>query len=114
MRLLLTLLFVAVVPNVCHSADSESVYAGIRTRSACVENLKGLGSSSLIFDAPTKSGNAESTASNEEFNWDAQLVTIAGQIVRVQLHCVQTKLPAQPDKKIANPSLGYMSELVRL
>ena len=110
----LVLLFVAAAPAACRASDPASTFAGIGTRSACVENLIGLGSTAIIFDALTKGDSGENLNTSEEFSWDAQLVTTNGQIVRVQLHCARIKLPLQQDKGIAGPSQSYVSELVRL
>ena len=105
---------IIVASSMCQASEPASTFGGIGTRSACVENLKGSGSASIIFDAPTKGDYTDKSTANEEFIWDAQLVTESGQIVRVQLHCARTKLPLQQDKGIAEPSQSYVSELVRL
>ena len=116
MRVLLSLtfLFVVAVPAVSQAGDPTSTSSDIATRSACVENLKGLGSTAIVFDALTKGANAEHPNVKEEFSWDAQLVTTSGQIVRVQLHCARIQSPLQQDSRAGGPSRNYVSELVRL
>ena len=114
LHLSLAFLFVAAAPAVSRASDPSSTYADIATRSACVENLKGLGSTAIIFDALSKDAKAGNSNPNEEYSWDAQLVTTSGQIVRVQLHCAGIKSPLQQDEGIAGPSRSYVSELARL
>ena len=114
MRLQNCLTFLLVVgPSICVADDSASIFAGMSTRSDCVEHLKGLGSASIIFDAPTNGDITQNSAANGEMSWDAQLVTESGQIVRVQLHCARSKSPIQQDKGITGPSQSFVSELVR-
>jgi len=105
-------LILAVAPAISRAKDTASIFAGINTRSACVENLKGLGSASIIFDAPTTDGDAENPGPHGEWSWDAQLVTESGQIVRVQLHCALSS-PMQQSKEFSGPRQSIVSELVR-
>ena len=114
LHLYLVFLFSAAVPAMCQADDPSSTSANIAIRSACVENLKGLGSTAIIFDALTKGTDVENSKQNEELSWDAQLVTTSGQIVRVQLHCVKMHSPLQRDKGNPGLSESYVSELVRL
>ena len=112
LRNFLVFLFV-VAPFTCLANEPASVLADMTIRSACVENLKGLGSASLIFNAPTKGDEDESRTASGEMSWEAQLVTESGQIVRVQLHCAGFKSLQQQDKRISGQSQGFVSELVR-
>ena len=112
LQIALILLFV-VVPRLCFANKSNSVSAGMSVRSACVSTLKGLGSASILFDAPTKADDIDNSAANGEMIWDAQLVTESGQIVRVQLHCAKSDLPALQDKGTSGPPQGFVSELIR-
>ena len=102
-----------VTPTLCVADESISVSAAMSARSACVESLRGLGSGSIIFDAPTKGGDSGAPIAIGEMIWDAQLVTESGQIVRVQLHCARSELPAIQDKVTSGRPLGFVSELIR-
>ena len=114
LHLSLALLFVIATSAVSLADGLSSNAAGIATRSACIKSLEGLGSTAIIFDALTKGSSVEDGTPNEEFSWDAQLVTTSGQVIRVQLHCARINRPLLQGTGTAGSSEGYVSELVRL
>ena len=71
-----------------------NVFAGLRTRANCVEELKGLGNGSLIFAHSISRNYTEDNSMNGEFSWDAILIVPGSAPVNVTLHCVRVKLPA--------------------
>lgn len=99
--------------NTCEATAETSIFTDMSTRSACVEHLKGLGSASVIFDAPINAANLANRAANDAMIWDAQLITESGQIVRVQLHCATINSPLQQDTRNVGAPQSLVSELVR-
>ena len=95
------------------ASELTSIFGGIRTRTTCLENVKGLGNASIVFAAPIDKTYKEDNSMNEEFLWDAYLVTSSGKDVPVRLHCTRLKLGAMPEKGIDKPWIAYMAEIVK-
>lgn len=96
-----------------YAGELTSIFGGIRTRTTCLENVKGLGTASIVFASPIDGKHKEDNSMNEEFNWDAYLVSSSGKDVPVRLHCTRLKLGAVPQKGIDEPWIAYMAELVK-
>lgn len=94
-------------------ADSiAEAWVGTRTRTVCLEQLKGLGNASLVFEDAIPQSYKEDDSMNGDFYWSAILISNVSAPVNVTLHCVRARFPAIEGVS-KEPIISSFSELVK-
>ena len=109
---LASLFFLGVSLGTAYASDVTDMFAGINTRSACLESVRGLGTVSIIFKKPIDKTFRKRTGVNEEFNWDAILIAESGKETAVSLHCTKVNRGTVPGTSGKEALIQYSAEIV--